>query len=293
MTRKQLIKLIGELYTDGLTILQEEERRNDARLSTPAEQNNKSKPSTKNRANAGSKKANSDQPSVGEVPSEPEKKAHAWLVGILIQDYQTWYSQALSVIRTLLPERLAEFEDQYRVTKRKEIDYLNYTISDYLLGLTVTRSGQEVVRPRVAFRAKFLHQLTILNSAMERAGSLLSNIEGVLQYELFESEIAAAADLLRKGFRRAAGALVGVTLEAHLAKVAETHAVKIPKKNATIADLNDPLRSANVVDLPMWRLIQRLADIRNLCAHSKDREPTADEVADLIAGVKKVIAEVN
>jgi hypothetical protein len=209
-------------------------------------------------------------------------------VGILIHDYQNWYSKALSVIRTVLPERLQEFEEQYRGGKRKEIDYLTYTISDFLLGVTVTRGPykEEVVKPYSTFITKFQHQLTILYSALERASSALGNIEGVLQYELFEGEIAAAEDLLRKGHRRAAGALVGVTLEAHLAKVAETRGVKVGKKSPTIADLNDPLRAANVIDLPMWRLIQRLADIRNLCVHAKDREPTSDEVNDLIAGVK-------
>jgi hypothetical protein len=44
--------------------------------------------------------------------------------------------------------------------------------------------------------------------------------------------------------------------------------------------------------LPTWRLIQRLGDIRNLSAHSKEREPTKDEIEDMIRGCEKLIAEV-
>src|SRR5215207_2346512 len=48
--------------------------------------------------------------------------------------YQKWYTQALPVIRQLLPERYVEFQEQYRQEKRKEINALTYTISDYLSG---------------------------------------------------------------------------------------------------------------------------------------------------------------
>jgi len=43
------------------------------------------------------------------------------------------------------------------------------------------------------------------------------------------------------------------------------------------------------LDVANWRWIQRLGDIRNLCAHAKDREPTKDEVLELVNGVEKCI----
>ena len=42
-----------------------------------------------------------------------------------------------------------------------------------------------------------------------------------------------------------------------------------------------------VLDIPSWRQIQRLGDIRNLCVHKKERDPTNDEVEELINGVEK------
>ena len=77
-------------------------------------------------------------------------------------------------------------------------------------------------------------------------------------------------------------------LERHLTQVCDNHGVKIGKKTPGIADLNDALKDANIVDVPQWRFIQHLADIRNLCGHSKKAEPTQDQVNDLIAGVMKV-----
>ena len=51
---------------------------------------------------------------------------------------------------------------------------------------------------------------------------------------------------------------------------------------------NDALKEGGVIDIPQWRFIQRLGDLRNLCDHNKDREPTKDEVAELIDGVDKL-----
>jgi hypothetical protein len=84
----------------------------------------------------------------------------------------------------------------------------------------------------------------------------------------------------------AAGALIGVLIEGHLQKVALAHSVKRAKKNPTIADLNDPLKAVSVIDTPAWRKISFLADLRNLCTHKKDAEPTKEPVVELIQGAE-------
>ena len=75
-------------------------------------------------------------------------------------------------------------------------------------------------------------------------------------------------------------------IECHLQKVASAHDVKLAKKNPTIADLNDPLKAASIIDMPAWRKISFLADVRNLCSHKKDTEPTKEQVEDLIQGAE-------
>jgi hypothetical protein len=41
-----------------------------------------------------------------------------------------------------------------------------------------------------------------------------------------------------------------------------------------------------VIDTPVWRKISFLADLRNLCSHKKDAEPTKEQVEELIQGAE-------
>jgi hypothetical protein len=121
-----------------------------------------------------------------------------------------------------------------------------------------------------------------------RFESSLFDIRQLVQADLFDSELDAAEELIKQGFTRAAGALAGVILERHLNQVCLNHNIKISKKDPGISDLNDILKDASVLDIPQWRSIQYLADIRNLCDHNKKVEPTIEQVNELVAGVKKV-----
>lgn len=167
---------------------------------------------------------------------------------------------------------------------RKEITYENYRIEDYLQGLSVTRGWekQKVVGPDAAI-PQFRQQLSILKSVKRSFESSLFDIRQLVQADLFDSELDAASELANHKFIRAAGALAGVVLEKHLGQVCQNHAIP------GIGDLNELLKKGNVVDTPQWRFIQRLADIRNLCDHSKKADPSASQVNELIEGVQKVV----
>lgn len=206
--------------------------------------------------------------------------------------YEPWYTKALSAITALTPERAADFRDAYRVNHRKEINCATYTISDYLANLVV-RSGKEPAfdTSRV-FVSKMMGQLGIVQAAADIAPTVLHDVRTALRAELLDSDLDAALELLGAGFLRSAGVVCGVVLESHLRSVADRHSISIRKKHAGIGDYNDALKEGKIYDTPKWRLIQRLADIRNLCGHSKDREPTKDEVQDLISGTDKIIKEV-
>lgn len=47
-----------------------------------------------------------------------------------------------------------------------------------------------------------------------------------------------------------------------------------------------------IIDVPTWRHICLLGDIRNLCEHDKKQEPTSEQVNDLIVGTDKIIKTV-
>ena len=210
----------------------------------------------------------------------------------LTLNYQPWYTKALSAIRQLIPEREADFVAAYKLDKRKEITADTYCISDYLQGLNVTRGGSEVFSSESSYTVKLMSQLAIVKSASESAKSKLRDISTVLRAELLDGDVECAKELLKKNHIRSAGVICGVVLESHLKSVCERRNIKFRKKNLAISDLNDALKNDGAFDTPMWRFIQRLGDIRNYCVHSKERDPTTDEVADLISGTEKVIKEV-
>jgi hypothetical protein len=210
--------------------------------------------------------------------------------GSFERNYQRWYTESQAVLRQLLPDRLEELMDLYCPDpKRKKIDNVTYRIQDWLNG---SRSGKNVYGERyfndfAIASMLFKTQLEILESVKSRFESSLHDIAQLLRAELFDSELDSARELAKNGFVRGAGAVAGVVLEKHLGQVCQNHNVPTRKQHPTISDFNDLLKNASVIDVPAWRQIQRLADIRNLCDHNKNREPTKEEVTELIEGVEK------
>ena len=220
--------------------------------------------------------------------SKDEADAMIQTIPSFKDDYQPWYSEAKALVKQLLPDRLSDFTRYYEKPKtRKGATYENYTVEDYLQGLTVTRGINTVVEPSAAIPI-FRQQLNIVKSIRERFESSLFDIRQLAQADLFDSELEAAAELAKNRFERAAGAMAGVVLERHLKEVCDFHAIRIRKRTPTLADFNNALKESNVIDTPQWRSIQQLGDVRNMCAHDKESEPTAEQVKDLLAGVSKV-----
>jgi hypothetical protein len=118
------------------------------------------------------------------------------------------------------------------------------------------------------------------------------DLTAVLQADLFDTEIDSASALAKAGYLRAAGAICGVIIEKHLRHVCDTHSITVRKKNPGISDLSQLLKDAAVVEVPQWRFIQHLADIRNVCDHAKGREQTKDEIQDLVSGTQKILKTV-
>lgn len=158
-------------------------------------------------------------------------------------------------------------------------------IQDFLKGVVPSSSSYPHFDAHKQALTCFFNQLTILKAIDERIDSVLGDIEAELYAELQDSEVVVARQLAKVSLR-AAGALVGVVIEGHLQKVASAHDVKLAKNNPTIADLDGPLKAASVIDTPTRRKISFLADLRNLCSHKKDSDPTKEQVEELIQGAE-------
>jgi hypothetical protein len=208
--------------------------------------------------------------------------------------YEAWYSESLALLRQLLPDRVSNFIALYEKPKtRKSVEFGNYVIQDYMQGLRVTRGwDKEVVVDSSGALPQYRQQLAILKAAKSRFESSLFEIRQLVQADLFDSEIDAARELSKANFLRPAGVISGVVLEKHLRQVCDDHEIKIIKKNPTISDLNELLKGNSVIEIPQWRHISMLSDIRNLCAHNKENDPTVEQVRDLIDGTVKIMKTV-
>ena len=208
--------------------------------------------------------------------------------------YETWYSKAANVIGQILPDRLADFKSQYERPRanRKEIVNSNYVVQDALKGVTITSFNDTVVSPMSAI-SNINTQVAILRSCLAKFESRLFELRALVQADLFDTELEAAKILCKNGFLRAAGAMGGVVLESHLSEVAYNHSVTNRKKHPTISTWNDLLKESGTIPVDKWRFIQRLGDLRNLCDHKKEREPTAEDIEELLDGVDKVLKTIS
>lgn len=179
------------------------------------------------------------------------------------KDYEVWYSESLTLIKIVLPDRLEDFKKYYNQRNNKSLkDCITYTPPrseglkfdlDYIPAEEVDYA-----------KSLFINQLAITKSAKRRFESSLFDIKQIVQADLFDSELDAATELNKKGFTRGAGAIAGVVLEGYLSQVCENHKIKIKKKNHVINDYNQQLKDSDIIDTATWRFIQHLADLRNL-----------------------------
>jgi hypothetical protein len=230
--------------------------------------------------------------SLRDAAIDPQQREIAEKIkGSFERTYQRWYTEASATVGQLVPGRAAEFEHLYMGDgKRKVIDSTTYNIQDWLTGRRSSAgAGEKGASDLLAVSLRLKTQLEILKSAEARFQSSLFDIRQLARADLFDSELDACRELAAHGFLRAAGTIAGVILEKHLRQVIADRGIVVRRAEPTINDFNDHLKKAGALDVPAWRQIQRLGDIRNLCGHSKHREPEKEEVEELIEGADRIV----
>jgi hypothetical protein len=196
--------------------------------------------------------------------------------------YQQWYSAARTIIAKNQPSRLAEFDEVYSPTKKGAEPGIKQLLGKYV-------AKDEQFRLMDLINAQF----EILAAVPSHLRFSIYDIELTIYSVLMDDELEAARHLISRGFLRPAGALAGVILERHLKTLLRKHTPPIKYSDkATLAQLND-LCKDTAYDVVTWRKIQHLTDLRNLCDHDKTREPTKDEVTELINGVSAILKTHN
>ncbi|WP_413998185.1 hypothetical protein ACMDB5_10370 [Flavobacterium sp. W1B] len=207
-------------------------------------------------------------------------------------EYQIWYSKALKIVEFLGKDRFPEFKAYYEIdTKRKSLGYGRYYIQDYIKGVAPSSYQYPDFDTKDETLKNVYNQYTILVSIKERIDSILSDIHSNLLIELQDTELETAKVLVKVNLR-ASGVVAGVVLESYLGSVVKNHALSISKRNPTLSDFNEILKNNDIYDTTIWRKISYLADIRNICAHKKDVEPTKEQIEELITGVNWVMKNI-
>jgi hypothetical protein len=212
--------------------------------------------------------------------------------------YQDWYTKAVRVVQVLAPDRLSEFRSYYDGDpKRKDISVSTYCIRDFVRGIRTVHDPLDNLRGRPGYDPKevvmssLMTQMFILDSLSSRIDGIVADLESSIAHGIQDAEIDSA-ERMKKVNLRAAGALAGVVLETHLQRVAGSHQIAISKKDPTIGDLNEPLKKAGVYDISVYRKIQLLADIRNVCTHQKGKDPTPEQIDEMLNGARSITKSV-
>lgn len=154
---------------------------------------------------------------------EAKAKAEFAAIPAFERVYHHWYSEALPLVKLLLPDRHLDFVRLYeRPKSSKELTPATYRIEDACQGIQASRGGSVIVNSKTAVNL-FDQQLAIVESIERRFYSSLFDIRQMVQADLLDSELGSARELLKNKFSRAAGAIAGVVLEGHLKEVCDKH----------------------------------------------------------------------
>lgn len=118
-------------------------------------------------------------------------------------------------------------------------------------------------------------------------GGYLFNARGLIQAEVFDSVLEQANELLNSGYKDPACVIAGVAIETTLKELCTRNGVPHSKLDRMNADLC----KAGVYNLGMQKQVTAWAERRNKAAHGEWNDYTAADVADMIHGANRLIAE--
>jgi len=228
-------------------------------------------------------KARKEAQSFYQMTEIVEMPATAAIPAAFIRQYHEWYSGSIALVDGNMPVRASELLVLHE-------------------GLKGARGAPTpMVRLLESYRMDFHTQLAMASRIGQMQSVVASipaymrarshDIELVVAQAYVRDELSEAELLLKSSFTRAAGGIAGVLLERHLKLVCDRHHPPIKySKTVGIAKLNDLLKNAGVYDVPQWRRVQWMGDVRNNCDHFCSTDPRKEDVADLIKEVRRCVS---
>ena len=133
--------------------------------------------------------------------------------------------------------------------------------------------------------------LGILRAALEDVEQgHLTSLQDMATAEVFSDFLDQADHLLEHGYSVPAVSLAGAVLENGLRSLAERNGIAV-KARDDLSALNSKLAAKSVYNRLRQKQIAVWIDVRNAADHGRFDEFTADDVADLVKGVRNFQAE--
>jgi hypothetical protein len=118
-------------------------------------------------------------------------------------------------------------------------------------------------------------------------GGYLSSARSLARAEVFDTELELAQELLRQAYKLPSAVVARTVLETALRGLCDLHGLPVGKLDA----MNASLAKQQVYSVMVQKKVTWLADIGNSAAHGKPEKFSEQDVAEMIDGVTKFIAD--
>lgn len=149
--------------------------------------------------------------------------------------YLAWYADASGLIRQLAPLRLTEFARLYRSEKRRRLDYENYVIEDYLLGVSLHGGFGRLDAMRAIAARRFHLQLLLLKSIQPGLRRGLDDLQRELSRGMAKELLGDAEDAAANNQPDLAVKLAAAALRVHARATFQRHELKTPARASLTA----------------------------------------------------------
>lgn len=168
---------------------------------------------------------------------------------------------------------------------------LKQTILDLSLSNSEYRKIANSISPPFSM-TKISYLIGALKSLkMDYENDFLTNINEMIDAELFTDILEQAEYLLSQNYIRASAVVAGVSLESHIRKLAVKNSIPISNdgkyKNAD--SLNNELYKNNIIDKTYSKSVTSWLGLRNDGAHPESKEIDGKNVKLMIDGIKLFI----
>ena len=196
----------------------------------------------------------------------------------LMEEYEVWFNQSLTVVSSYLPRREADFTNAYS------------TIASLINLDNCDRTKVEVYNSE--FRRDLTTQRNLLKSIPPKLDAEKLRVRKEISSEVASEEVHQAKRLFEGDLIRPAGVIAGVAIERHLLTRCEVSERDVEYEyDYGIKALAQALYNADIISKTQHGQIEYLAKLRNQCAHADEEEPTPTDVDRLITQTEDILRE--